>query len=268
MRKPPTYFYVAGPSWSPNGTRLVCAGGSSVAGFHMNIVELRIQDGSTRPLTPENWFVIERVAWAADGSNILLTAADQPGSPFQIWSVTYANGQSKRVTKDLNSYVGVTLTADSKNLVTVQTERVLGIWVVPFGDATRARMVAPGGVGGITWSGNEKIVFTSNVSGSTDIWTMNADGTNKKQLTFDSYTERDPSVSPDRSYVVFASNQAGAFNLWRIDLDGNNPKQLTYGGDQQFPSCSPDGGWVIYQGFVAESQLFGRYPSREARACN
>lgn len=260
VRKPPNYFYVAGPSWSPDGSRLVCAGGSSVGGFHMNIVEIRMQDGVTRSLTPENWFVIERVAWSADGSGIVLTAADQPGSPFQIWYVTYSNGQARRVTKDLNSYVGVSLTADSKNLITVQTERLLGIWVVPYGDATRARMVAPGSMGGITWSGSERIVFTSNVSGSTDIWIMEADGTNKKQLTFDTFIERDPSVSPDGRYLVFASNQTGAFNIWRIDLDGNNPKQLTNGGDEQFPSCSPDGRWVIYQGFVAGVPTIWKVP--------
>jgi len=260
VRKPPNYFYVAGPSWSPDGSRLVCAGGSSVGGFHMNIVEIRMQDGVTRSLTPENWFVIERVAWSADGSGIVLTAADQPGSPFQIWYVTYSNGQARRVTKDLNSYVGVSLTADSKNLITVQTERLLGIWVVPYGDATRARMVAPGSMGGITWSTSERIVFTSNVSGSTDIWIMEADGTNKKQLTFDTFIERDPSVSPDGRYLVFASNQTGAFNIWRIDLDGNNPKQLTNGGDEQFPSCSPDGRWVIYQGFVAGVPTIWKVP--------
>ncbi len=260
MRKPPNYFYVAGPSWSPDGGRLVCAGGSSVGGFHMNIVEIGMQDGSTRSITPEKWFVIERLAWSSDGSGIILTAADQPGSPFQIWHVTYSNGQSRRVTKDLNSYVGVSLTADSKNLITVQTERLLGIWVVPFADATRARMVAPGAMGGITWSGSERIVFTSNVSGSTDIWIMDADGTNKKQLTFDTFTERDPSVSADGRYLVFASNRSGAFNIWRVDLDGNNPRQLTNGGDEQFPSCSPDGRSVIYQGFVAGVPTIWKVP--------
>ena len=260
VRKPPSYFYVAGPSWSPDGSRLICVGGTSVGGFHMNVVEIRIQDGLTRSITPENWFVIERVAWSADGTGIIITAADQPGSPFQIWYVAYSSGQSRRVTNDLNSYVGVSLTADSKNLVTVQTARLLGIWVVPYADATRARLVAPGSMGGITWFGNERIAFTSNVSGSTDIWIMDADGSNKKQMTLDAFTERDPSVSPDGRYLVFASNRTGAFNVWRIDLDGNNPKQLTDGRDEQFPSCSPDGRWVIYQGFVAGVPTIWKVP--------
>ncbi len=260
VRKPPSYFYVAGPSWSPDGSRLICAGGTSVGGFQMNVVEIRIPDGATRSITPENWFVIERVAWSADGTGIIITAADQPGSPFQIWYVAYSSGQSRRITNDLNSYLGVSLTADSRNLITVQTARLLGIWVVPYGDATRARLVAPASVGGITWSGNEKIAFTSNVSGSTDIWTIEADGSNKTQITFDAFTERDPSISPDGRYLVFTSNRAGAFNLWRIDLDGNNPKQLTDGGDEQFPSASPDGRWVIYQGFLAGVPTIWKVP--------
>ncbi|HEY6119559.1 MAG TPA: protein kinase [Pyrinomonadaceae bacterium] len=249
-RTPPEYFYVAGPSWSRNGS-LVCAGGNSERGFHMNLVEIRVQDGMTKAITPENWFVIERLVWSPDGAGITITAATEPGSPFQLWYVSYPGGQSRRITNDLSSYVGLSQSEDAKTLVTVKTERVLNVWVTPSVDASRARMVAPGSAeSGLTWSTTNWIVFTSNVSGSTDVWLINADGTNKKQMTFDIFTERDPSISPDGRYLVFTSNRAGAFNVWRMDIDGNNPKQLTTGGDEQFPSFSPDGQWVIYQGFV------------------
>ena len=259
VRKPPNYFYVAGPSWSPSGS-LVCAGGSSVGGFHMNIVEVRLPDGVTTAITPENWFVIERVVWSTDGAGIIITAADQPGSPFQLWYVSYPGGQMRRITNDLNSYLGASLTADSKNLVTVETERLLSVWVGPSEDVDRARAVAPGSLGGIAWAGNNRIAFTSNMGGSTDLWLMDADGSNKQQMTFDTFTERDPSVSADGRYLVFASNRAGTFNVWRMDLDGNNPKQLTKGGDEQFPSCSPDGRSVIYQGFVSGVPTIWKVP--------
>jgi len=260
LRKPPEYFYVAGPSWSQNGS-VVCAGGNSERGFHMNLAEIRVQDGMTRGITPENWFVIERLVWSPDATGITITASTEPGSPFQLWYVSYPSGQARRITNDLSSYVGVSQSLDAKNLLTVRTERLLSVWVTPSTDASRARMVAPGSAeSGIAWSGNDWIAFTSNVSGSTDVWLMNPDGGNKRQMTFDTFTERDPSISPDGRYLVFTSNRSGAFNVWRIDIDGNNPRQLTNGEDEQFPSCSPDGRWVVYQGFVAGVPTIWKVP--------
>ena len=80
-----------------------------------------------------------------------------------------------------------------------------------------------------------------------DLWIVNEDGTNNRQLTFNARDNLTLSVTADSRYVVFVSNRSGKNELWRMDLDGSNPKQLTDSpGIVGLPNCSPDGKWVVY----------------------
>jgi Tol biopolymer transport system component len=97
-----------------------------------------------------------------------------------------------------------------------------------------------------------RIVYVSRVSGSQDVWIMNANGTEKRQLTtVATRADVDPSVPQDGRYIVFTSNRSGNSNIWRIDPDGGNPKQLTKGSGEEFPNVSPDGKTVVYTSTVS-----------------
>ena len=54
-----------------------------------------------------------------------------------------------------------------------------------------------------------KIVFVSQRTGTKEIWTMDYDGTNQKQLTSYRSISTMPSVSPDGTKVAFSSNDGG-----------------------------------------------------------
>lgn len=74
-----------------------------------------------------------------------------------------------------------------------------------------------------------KIIFESN----TNIWVMSADGTNPKQLTFNSGLQ--PSWSPDGQKIVYIGFTHKKYDpqnngtLWVMNADGSNKHQLTYG---------------------------------------
>ena len=58
----------------------------------------------------------------------------------------------------------------------------------------------------------------------------------------------DPNSCADGRYFVMAwAGHGGGENIWRIDSDGSNPKQLTHDRLAGFPTCTPDGKWVLYQ---------------------
>jgi Tol biopolymer transport system component len=83
------------------------------------------------------------------------------------------------------------------------------------------------------------------MAGGFDLYVVDARGSNRKQLTANSGTNGQPTISPDGRYVVFSSDRTGAPHIWRMDIDGGNQKQLTDKSDVS-PHCSPDGRWVVY----------------------
>ena len=212
-----------------------------------------LKDGKQKQIGSYQWSHVGEICWLRDGSGLVVIAAEQePATTRQIWYISNPDGNVRSITNDVNDYLGVSLAKNNASLVAVETEETSNIWMVPGGDAGRALQLTfnnNGGLGGISWTPNGKIVYVSRASGNSDIWIMNSDGTGKEQLTFDAGWNRSPAVSPNGRYIAFASNRAGGFNIWKIDLDGGNQRQLTYeriGGRHQW---TMDSEWVMYTCF-------------------
>jgi eukaryotic-like serine/threonine-protein kinase len=239
-----------GPSWSPDGKVIACNAGSTDAiGPYMNLVEVRMADGTIKPITSQRWWGVGHAVWLADGSGLVFTARERTSSPSQLWRIAYPSGEAHRITNDLNDYLGVSLTADSTTLVTVQSVRPSNIWVALDGEASRATQITFSnfdGTQGIAWTPDGKIVYASLASGNSDLWITDADGSNQRQLTIEAGNNSGPAVASDGRYIVFVSDRKGSPNIWRMDRDGRNQMQLTHGGGEDFPECSPDGKWVVY----------------------
>lgn len=267
-RKQPNFFNEVAPAWSPDGNVIACSVRSSAGGFRGTVVQVAVADGAEKQITSRGWAMIERVAWLKKGSGLIVTAADQTSSPFQIWHISYPDGAVRRITNDLNSYVSLALSEDSTKLITVQSDRLTSISVAPTGNTNGARQVTSGVSRhfGLNWTPDGRIIFSSVAGGNAGIWIMQSDGSEQRQLTADSFVNREPSASPDGKYLVFASDRAGKFNIWRTDIDGNNAKQLTNGDDEGYPTISPDGQWLVYQEFVNGIPTLWRMPSNGATA--
>jgi serine/threonine protein kinase/Tol biopolymer transport system component len=237
-----------GPAWSPDGKVIACPARIMNLGG-LSVVEVRVADGAIKPITAKGWSTIDRVEWLRDGTGLIICAlsTESAGVP-QIWYLAYPGGESQMITHDLNQYGDVSLTADSSTLVSVQVDFLSNVWVVGFNQATtNARQITNGkmdGYCGISWTPDGKIVYAARKIKYADLWMMDADGGNQKQLMDDEPTDRFPSVTPDSRYIVFDSIGRGA-GIWRIDSDGGNRKRLTERG--QAPHTSLDGKWVTYQ---------------------
>ncbi|MEP6707989.1 MAG: protein kinase [Pyrinomonadaceae bacterium] len=251
-RKLPNFFRSV--AWAPNGKTIACGAGSFVPSFNTYVVEVAVESGREKQIGNQTWMFMGQLAWAADGRALILGASEKESGSFeaqQIWSVSYPEGEARRITTDLNNYTGVSLTADANRLVTVQSETSSSIWLAPNGDANRATRTSSGaaqidGRDGLAWTPDGKIVYGSNASGNLDLWMMNADGSHQRQLTENSRINNDPAVSPDGRYIIFTSDRAGTPNIWRTDIDGSNARQLTSGSGEDHSQCSPDGQWVVY----------------------
>lgn len=95
-------------------------------------------------------------------------------------------------------------------------------------------------------------------SGTRNLWLMNTDGSNQRQLTHEGQNF-DPTVSNDGKYIFFTSSHSGKRHIWRMDVDGGNKKQLT-NMEGVFPFPSPDGRWVFYSSVDPVDVVFWKVP--------
>jgi Tol biopolymer transport system component len=96
-----------------------------------------------------------------------------------------------------------------------------------------------------------------------DVWTMNLDGTDARQITNFGAMSWAPYVHPSGRYVIFSSNKLGFenFELFLVDIDGRKePVRVTYsGGFDGLPVPSPDGrqlAWTSNRAGGREGQIF------------
>lgn len=90
-------------------------------------------------------------------------------------------------------------------------------------------------------------------NGTGEIWVMDKDGSNLKQITSTNNTAEDPTFSPDGTRIAYtAASATSILQIWVIDADGSNPTQLTEEPEGQIaefsfdPSWSDDGQRIAY----------------------
>lgn len=87
-----------------------------------------------------------------------------------------------------------------------------------------------------------RIAFSSNRSGSFDLYAMDSDGRNLRRLTTDSANEGDPAWTPDGAQLVYTSTRGTATQILIMPTDGGESRPLTTTtGGNHSPSISPDG---------------------------
>jgi hypothetical protein len=102
---------------------------------------------------------------------------------------------------------------------------------------------------------SDVIAFVSDRSGSPEIWMMNVDGTDRRQITAGRAEELvHPDWSPDGQRIAFASNSTdgdnadGDMEIWTMNTDGTDLRQLTnnVGIRDAAPDWSPNGARIAF----------------------
>jgi Tol biopolymer transport system component len=101
---------------------------------------------------------------------------------------------------------------------------------------------------------NGKIVFGTLHAGEDEIWTMNPDGSDRRNLTRHDgrkIGDIDPRWSPDARQIAFVrddTNTGGDMQIWVMDADGSNQHAVTnLGGGNRLPSWTADAKQIIFQ---------------------
>jgi Tol biopolymer transport system component len=242
-KAPDSYSAGKRPAWSPDGRSIAVVGRNKDENF-LRVFIISVSDGSERAISVEKWVAVQDISWLPDSENLFVTAQDDRNfGPLQFWRISTSGSPAEKVSQGLESYVGSSMSRDGRNLVTSLTRSFNTIWMIDGKGAWEPRQIVSNKGSGrmdLAWTPEGRLVFVTNSDGNTNLFSINADGSDQRQLTSDRFDKRSPAISPDGKTIVFISSRNGPDQLWAIGVDGGEQRQLGTAQVYRAPQFSAD----------------------------
>ena len=170
--------------------------------------------------------------------------SSKQNSGFELYSMDINGKNQQRLTKNIGSLYAPELSPNGEWVVF--TNNGNGLWLMRP-DGKNAHRISDRDDIDPNWSPDgSMIAFASSRAGARQLFIMNADGSNIRQVTnLDNMGGRS-TWSPDGTKLAFYRGPAGDHDIYIINVDGTGLVQLTNGGDNLAPSWSPDGNWIAF----------------------
>jgi serine/threonine protein kinase len=156
-------IFFGGPAWSPDGKTIVTSlgrRGSAGSDVRATLIQVSVETGAVSTLADPGWLVAAQAAWLPDGKSLLVIARTPDQLAAQIWSVSYPDGESRRVTSDLNDHRIVSLTRDGRTLVSISGIVSASVLTLPRhgGRPVRVSRSTQDGLQGVAFAADGSIV--------------------------------------------------------------------------------------------------------------
>lgn len=231
---------------SPDGRSIAFAAGQSrTSSNEFALAAVDIATRNERELTGERYFNISYLAWLPDQSGLLLTGMQLPDRNYGIWNVSLSSGTALKLTSDSETYSRLSLDAKGSVLVSTQVEPDFRLMVFEIDGPTTPRVL--GNANTVAFAPDGRLYFSSARTGNFEVWSVNPDGSDLRQLTNDLGADVVPFVSIRSKSVYFNSDRTGAIQIWEMNPDGTNQRQVTAGEGGIPLRVSADGQWLYYR---------------------
>jgi len=254
------------PVFSPDGRWLafVRVQGTAVR----DLYRIAYPPGSAGEAQPQrvtfgNWYV-GGIAWTPDSREIIFASSREGAST--LWRVPASGSRAPQQVESTGQsafFPSVARAPDGAlrlayeysntdyNIWRLAIEEVSGTGgpATPVGRSPTRLIASSRGEAQAAYSPDGRsIAFVSDRSGSLEIWTCNADGSNPVQLTsFGGPATTAPRFSPDGWQIVFASRPGGNTDVYIISVQGGSPRRLTTEPSEDHTArWSSDGQWIYF----------------------
>ena len=224
------------PRWSPKGKHLLY--NSYKDGGPMLYMK-DMSSGEVKRLSARQGLNIG-ASWTPDGNSIVLTLSHR-GNP-DIYHIDLKGKIKSQLVDHWGIDVSPTFSPDGKKIAFVSNRSGSPqIYVRDLEKGQEERVTFSGKYNtSPSWSSMNRIVYSGMNNGYFDIFTINPDGSNLRQLTENQGKNEDPCWSADGRYIVFSSNRDGGYHLYIMNANSQNQKQIMRSeGEQTSPSWSP-----------------------------
>lgn len=225
-----------------------------------SVEEISVEGAPIRTIIGPRKERIGEIVPLSDEKGLLVNATDPVTNLAQIFLVSLSDLSESRITNDLNSYFGLSVSRDISKIVTAQRTFIKDIWVGEGSNASSYRKVTSESTvnSRVNWTPDGRLVFDAIDNNRPHINIMNADGSGLQQLTPNDSSDFEPRVTPNGRYIVFTSERTGERKIWRMKIDGSEPTLLTQiDGTAGGPMISPDGENVYFYWFRTGSRVLG-----------
>lgn len=176
-----------------------------------------------------------------------------PGGRVVFASTRSGNSDIYAVDLDGGNLTNLTSNAAIENTPVVSPDGGLvaflrggGLYVMNV-DGSNVHAVATGTAYKVSWnSQSTRLAFELTSGSNTDVWVVDAAGTNLEQLTTDPAYDGSTTWSPDGSKIAFVSQRSGS-DIFVMNVDGSGVTNLTQDAAvDATPAWSPDGETLAY----------------------
>jgi Tol biopolymer transport system component len=250
------------PDWEPALTTPDISGQIAFASDREGNSELYIMnaDGTQQSRLAERPnFSDGDISWSHDGQMIAFASHPLPSYPIDIYSMRAdGSGQTRLVhtTTTIAENLNPTWSPDGSRIAFVSTRDGGGAEIyVMLADGSEQTRLTFSTTRETEWNlhpawspDGRQIAYRSTQAGNQEIFVMNVDGTDQRNLTNNPTADAQPAWSPDGRQIAFVRFRDGANRIWVMNADGTGQTQITDGPGtiDLLPTWSPDGQYIAF----------------------